>query len=83
MLAIGSTPSFDDGALGSFAARGASRSVCSGPRRPARSSAACWAASHDDAFVVVLIVVRSFHQEARDETGLIDGERVLAGRFAD
>jgi hypothetical protein len=33
--------------------------------------------------VVVLIVVRSFHQEARDETGLIDGERVPAGRFAD
>jgi hypothetical protein len=31
----------------------------------------------------VLIVVRSFHQEARDETGLIDGERVPAGRFAD
>jgi hypothetical protein len=30
-----------------------------------------------------LIVVHSFHQEARDETGLIDGERVLAGRFAD
>jgi hypothetical protein len=35
--------------------------------------------------VVVLIVVAvcSFHQEARDETGLIDGERVLAGHFAD
>jgi hypothetical protein len=33
--------------------------------------------------VVVLIVVRSFHQEARDETGLIGGERVPGGRFAD
>jgi hypothetical protein len=31
----------------------------------------------------VLIVVRSFHQEARDETGLIGGERVPGGRFAD
>jgi hypothetical protein len=27
--------------------------------------------------------VHSFHQEARDETGLIDGERVPTGRFAD
>jgi hypothetical protein len=31
----------------------------------------------------VLIAVRSFHQEARNETGFIDGERVPAGRFAD
>jgi hypothetical protein len=31
---------------------------------------------------LIVVAVRSFHQEARDETGLIDGERVPAGRFA-
>jgi hypothetical protein len=33
--------------------------------------------------VLIVVAVRSFHQEARDETGLIDGERVPAGCFAD
>jgi hypothetical protein len=33
--------------------------------------------------VLIVVAVRSFHQEARNETGLIDGERVPAGRFAD
>jgi hypothetical protein len=60
-------------------ARGASRSFCP------RSIVGCvlGGVARSRLYVVVLIVVRSFHQQARDETGLIGGERVPAGRFAD
>jgi hypothetical protein len=66
-------------------ARRASRSVCSGPRRPLDRRLRAGRRHTLTLVVVVLIVVHSFHQEARDETGLIDGERVPAGagRFAD
>jgi hypothetical protein len=84
MFAIDSTPGFDDGALGSF---DGSRRVtqCLQWTAPPCSIVGCvlGGVTRSRLCVVVLIVVRSFHQEARDETGLIDGERVLAGRFAD
>jgi hypothetical protein len=45
MLAIGSTPSFDDGALGSFDGSRRVTQCLQWAASPARSSAACWAMS--------------------------------------
>jgi hypothetical protein len=63
----------------------AARHAVSAVGRAARSIVGCvlGGVARSRLCIVALIVVRSFHQEARDETGLIDGERVPAGRFAD
>jgi hypothetical protein len=87
MFAIGSTPGFDDGALGSF--HGSRRvtqfvqwAAPPAPELPVGSIVGGVLGGVALLLVVVVLIVvavRYFHQEARDETGLIDGERVPLG----
>ena len=86
-FAISSTPSFDDGALGSF--HGSRRvtqfvqwAAPPAPELPVGSIVGGVLGGVALLLVVVVLIVvavRYFHQEARDETGLIDGERVPLG----
>ncbi len=81
---IGSTSGFDDGALGSF--HGSRRvtqfvqwAAPPAPELPVGSIVGGVLGGVALLLVVVVLIVvavRYFHQEARDETGLIDGERV-------
>jgi hypothetical protein len=87
VFAIGSTPGFDDGALSSF--HGSRRvtqfvqwAAPPAPELPVGSIVGGVLGGVALLLVVVVLIVvavRYFHQEARDETGLIDGERVPLG----